>query len=91
MFDETFFGKEFAKRAGEFSREHGGLGVRVEVVTHGGERLDVLEIIATDSGARLVTRDERLVFVPYAQIAHVDVSLLRDHRVEAFEFPARSS
>lgn len=91
MFDETFFGKDFAKRAREFSREHGGLGVRVEFVTRDGERLDVLEIKATDDGARVVTRDDRMVFLPYAQIAHVDVSLLRDHRIESFELPTSSA
>ena len=90
MFDESFFGKEFAKRAREFSRERGGLGVRVELVTDGGERLDVLEMKASNDGIRLVTRDERLVFLPYAHLAHVDVALLRDHRIEAFELSASS-
>ena len=87
MFDEGFFSKEFVKRAREFGREHGGLGVRVEVTTSTGERIDVLEIRPGGDGVRLVTRDERLVFLPYAQIAHVDVSLLRDHRIESFELP----
>jgi len=90
MFDETFFGKDFTKRAGKFSREHGGLGVRVEFVTRDGARLDVLTIEATNDGARLITRDDRMVFLPYGQIAHVDVSLLRDHRIAAFEFPTSS-
>ena len=88
MFDESFFGKEFVKRSREFSRDHGGLGVRLEVVTRDGERLDVLELKSGGDGIRLVTRDERLVFLPYDEIAHVDVSLLRDHRVESFELPA---
>lgn len=85
MFDESFFAKEFPKRAYEFSREHGGLGARLEFVTREGERLDVLELKADKEGVRLVTRDERLVFLPYSEIAHLDVSLLRDHRVESFE------
>lgn len=87
MFDEAFFRTELAARAVEFSRAHGGLGLRVELVTAGGERLDVLEVAAESDGIRLVTRDERLVLLPYAQIAHVDVSLLRDHRVASFELP----
>jgi hypothetical protein len=37
---------------------------------------------------RLVTRDGRLVLLPYGRIAHVDVSLLRDHRVASFELPS---
>jgi hypothetical protein len=91
VFDEVFFGSEFPERVQEFSREHGGLGVRVDVVTLSGERLDALEIVAVEAGARLVTREERLVFLPYAQIAHVDVSLLRDHRMAGFEFPPSSA
>ena len=88
MFDESFFAKEFPKRAREFSHERGGLGVRLEFVTREGERLDVLELKPADDGVRLVTRDERLVFLPYAEITHLDVSLLRDHRVESYELPA---
>jgi hypothetical protein len=88
VFSESFFAKEFPKRALEFSRERGGLGVRLEFVTREGERLDVLELKPGNDGVRLVTRDERLVFVPYGEITHLDVSLLRDHRVESFELPA---
>jgi hypothetical protein len=88
MFDEGFFSKEFVKRTREFSREHGSLGVRVEIATGAGDLLDVLEIKPGGDGVRLVTRDERLVFLPYGQIVHLDVSLLRDHRVESFELPA---
>lgn len=90
MFDKAFFEREFAENAREFSRERGGLGVRVEVVTRAGDRIDALEIDATDSGVRIVTRDERLVLLPYKEVAHVDVSLLRDHRVESFELSGPS-
>jgi hypothetical protein len=51
----------------------------------------VLEIGAADSGLRLVTRDDRLVFVPYANIAHLDVSLLRDHRITSFDLASMSA
>ena len=92
MFDEAFFGKEFAERAQEFNREHGGLGISVEVVTLAGERIDVLEVSSTKEGMmRLATRDERLVFLPYTQIAHVDVSAQRDHRIASFELPTDSA
>lgn len=87
MFDEAFFTAELPERALEFVRERGGLGMRVDVVTRGGERIDVLAIRPETVGARLVTRDDRLVFVPYEHIAHVDVSLLLDHRIESFELP----
>lgn len=85
MFDEKFFEKELAKRGLEYGQEHGGLGLRIELVTRDGERLDALKLEADAEGVRLETRDDRLVFVPYGQIAHVDVALLRDHRIEAFE------
>lgn len=86
MFDRAFFdGPDFADRVREFIASKGTLGIRLEVVTLSGERLDTLEIEPAKTGARLVTRDERLVFVPYAQMAHVDVSALRDHRTASFE------
>jgi hypothetical protein len=88
VFDQAFFGKELARRARELARERGGFGLRVEIVTKGGERLDVLRVEAEKERAILVTRDERLVFLPYGQIAHVDVAPLLDHRIEAFELPA---
>lgn len=91
VFDEAFFGSAFGERVREFSLEHGSLGLRVEVVTRGGERLDTLELTALETGTRLVTRDERLVFLPYAQIAHVDVSPLRDHRVAGFQLLTKSA
>lgn len=91
VFDEAFFAKELAERVEQFSGEHEGLGVRVEVVTVEGEHLDLLEIAAADRGLRLVTRDDRLVFVPYANIAHLDVSLLRDHRITSFDLASMSA
>ena len=91
VFDEAFFAKEFAERVHRFSGEHAGLGVRVEIVAVEGEHLDVLEIDATDTGLRLVTRDDRLVFLPYANIVHLDVSLLRDHRIASFDLASMSA
>jgi hypothetical protein len=85
VFDQAFFEGEFSEKALEFVREQEGLGIAVEIVTLSGEHLDVLEIVATDEGARLVTRGESLVFLPYAQIAHVGVSGLRDHRIASFQ------
>lgn len=88
MFDSAFFdGPDFSGRVHEFTVEEGTLGVRVEIVTADGDRLDTLEIETAESEVRLITRDDRLVFLPYAQIAHVDVSPLRDHRTTSFRFP----
>lgn len=90
MFDKDFFGRAFAERVQEFSRDHGEAHLRVEVVTLSGERHDTLQIKAIETGTRLYTHDDRLVFLPYSQIAFIDVSILRDHRVEAFR-PSTSS
>ena len=92
MLDKAFFdGTEFSGRVRDFTVEEGTLGVRVEVVTLNGERLDTLAIETAETEARLITRDDRLVFLPYAQIAHVDVSPLRDHRTTSFRFPNDST
>ena len=75
MFDQAFFDGEFAETALEFVREHEGLAIAVEFVTSSGQRLDVLEVLTSDEGVRLVTREEWLeAFLPYAQIVHVNVS-----------------
>jgi hypothetical protein len=82
VFDEAFFATGLPEKARQFSREHGeDMGISVEVVTLAGDRLDILEVTAAEDGVMLVTRDTRLVFLPYPNITHVDVSLLRDHRI----------
>jgi hypothetical protein len=85
-----FFGKFFTERVEEFSREHEENHVRVEVVTLGGQRFDILRIKATDVVTRLYTRDDRMVFLPYHNIAYVDVSILKDQRIVGFQ-PSTSS
>ena len=90
MFDEEFFVGEFADRARAFLGEHGGLGV--EFVTVTGERLDVLTVESTEGdGMTLVTRSERLVFLPYAQLAYVEMAGQRDHRIASFQLPDTAS
>ena len=84
MFDTAFFGSAFAERVQEFSRDHDHASVRLEVVSLTGERLDALEVSAVESGARLTTRDDRLVFLPYTHIAYIEVSILQDHRIPGF-------
>ena len=86
MFDRAFFGNSFLKRIEEFSRDHDGAHVRLEVVTTTGERLDTVEFKALETGTRLSTRDDRLVFLPYSLIAYIDVSTLQDRRIPGFEF-----
>jgi len=90
VFDEKFFAGEFADRASEFLDEHGGLGV--EFVTVTGERLDILAVESTEGdGMTLVTRSERLVFLPYAQLAYIEMAGQRDHRIASFRLSDSAS
>jgi len=86
----AFFSGPFAERVRAFSHNYNDANVRLEVVTLTGERLDTLQLSAVESGTRLSTRDERLVFVPYAHIAHLDVAILKDHRIAGFELSVGS-
>ena len=86
----NFFGREFAERVQRFRQEHGDAGIRVEVVTLSGERLDILHIRAVETGTRLSTRDDRLVFLPYQHISQIDISILQDHRISGFELATDS-
>jgi hypothetical protein len=98
VFDADFFNEgTFLEAVQEFSRDHGDpdyrgdAALRVEIVTRTGDRLDTLQVMAAETGARLSTRDERLVFVPYKQIAHIEVSVLQDHRIPGFRNPTSSA
>jgi hypothetical protein len=90
VFDMGFFGGAFAERVREFSHAHNDANVRLEVVTLTGERLDALQLSAVETGARLSTRDDRLVFLPYTHIAYLDVAILKDHRIEGFQLSVGS-
>ncbi len=91
MFDaDFFFSADFVETVRAFSREHEDMNVRLEVVTLNGERLDTLRLTAVENGARLATRDDRLIFLPYPHIAYIDVSLLQDHRIAGFQLSPRS-
>lgn len=97
LFDADFFSSRgFRETVQEFSREHGDPGyhgdatLRVEIVTLTGDRLDTVQLTAAEAGARLSTRDDRLVFIPYQQIAHIDVSVLQDHRIPGFQLSTSS-
>jgi hypothetical protein len=59
-------------------------------VTLTGERLDALQLSAVETGARLSTRDDRLVFLPSSHIAYLDVAILKDHRIEGFQLSVGS-
>jgi hypothetical protein len=90
VFDQTFFEGAFAARARGVLDLHGGIAV--EFVTVGGEHLDVLSVESLEGdGMTLVTRSERLVFLPYAQIALVEMKGERDHRIASFKLPESST
>jgi hypothetical protein len=90
VFDVAFFGRAFAERIQEFSRDHDDASVRLEIVTLTGERLDALEIRVLETGTRVYTRDDRLVFLPYQHIGYIDVSILQDHRIPGFRISTGS-
>lgn len=85
MFDSAYFRGTFAERVREFSHENEDARVRVQIVTLDGEQHDALHLRAGDTGGTVLTRDERLVFVPYSNIAYVEVAVLNDLRVPGFE------
>jgi hypothetical protein len=86
VFDaDFFFGRGFLERVQEFHLEHEDGSLRVEIVTITGERIDALQLKAVESGARLYTREDRLVFLPYDRIAHIEVSILQDFRIPGFQ------
>jgi len=87
MFTVDFFAGEFAERVREFSEERDA-NVRVSVVTLTGERIDALRVQTLQTGARISTRDDRLVFLPFESIGYVEVAALEDHRVAAFQLYA---
>jgi hypothetical protein len=86
----AFFSGPFPERVRAFTREHDDAHVRLELVTLGGERLDALQLSAVETGTTLSTRDQRLVFLPYEQIAYVEVAILQDHRVPGFQLSVGS-
>jgi hypothetical protein len=91
MFDAHFFSsRDFAETVRQYSRDNEDMNVRLEVVTVNGDRLDTLHLRAAEAGARLFTRDGRLIFMPYPNIAYVDVAVLQDHRIPGFRLSAGS-
>jgi hypothetical protein len=85
VFDIAYFSGLFAERVREFSHDNGDARVRVQIVTVNGEQHDALHLRAGDTGGTVLTRDARLIFVPYAHIAYVEVEILNDRRIPGFE------
>jgi hypothetical protein len=85
VFDIAYFQGLFADRVREFSHDHGDAAVRVQIVTANGAQHDSLQLRAGETGGTVVTRNERLLFVPYSNIAYIEVAILNDHRMQGFE------
>ncbi len=85
MFDIAYFRGLFAERVRQFSHDNADARVRVMVVTPDGEQHDALQLRAGEMGGTILTRDARLVFVPYSGIAYVEVATLNDRRIPEFE------
>jgi hypothetical protein len=85
VFDIAYFRGAFADRVREFSHENGDARVRVQIVTANGEQHDALNLRAGETGGTVLTRDARLIFVPYARISYVEVTILNDRRIPGFE------
>lgn len=85
MFDVAYFRGLFAERVREFSHDNENARVRVEIVTADGDRHDALQLRAGADGASILTRNARLVFIPYVRIDYVEVSILNDRRIADFQ------
>lgn len=85
MFDAAYFQGIFAERVRAFSHDNDDARVRVEIVMPNGDRHDALQMRASTNGGTIVTRDARLVFVPYERMAYVEVTILNDRRIPEFQ------
>jgi len=91
MFDaDYFFSRGFVETVQDLSRAHDQASLRLEAVTLAGERIDTLQLRAAETVVRLSTRDDRLVLVPYSNVASIDLSVMRDHRVAGFQLATSS-
>ena len=90
MFDRDFFRREFPQTVQAFSDERESVPVRVVVSTVGGRDFDIQRMTSNDTGATLYTREDRMIFLPYGMIEHIQVSVAEDRRVQGFELRAES-
>jgi hypothetical protein len=90
MLDREFFMREFSLRVQRFSADHDSLPVKVVVATRAGRDFDIERMTTSNAGVALYTREEKLVFLPYGAIEHIEVSVAQDRRVPGFEIPSES-
>ena len=90
MFDRDFFRREFPQRVHRFSEERESVPVRVVISTLGGRDFDVHRMTSSDTGTTLYTREDKMIFLPFGVIEHVEVTVAPDRRVPGFEIPSDS-
>ncbi len=91
MLDREFFMREFALRVQRFSEERESLPVRVVLSTASGRDFDVQRMTTSNAGISLYTREDKLVFMPYNVIEHIEIAVAQDRRVHGFEIPSESN
>lgn len=82
--------REFAQRVQRFSEERESLPVRVVISTVSGRDIDIQRMTTSNAGVALFTREDKLVFMPYDAIEHIEVSIAQDRRIEGFAIPTES-
>ncbi len=88
MLDRDFFQREFPRKVRAFSDERESVPVRVVISTVAGRDFDIQRMTSDDSGITLYTREDRMIFLPYGVIEHIQVSVAEDRRVQGFEIRA---
>ena len=87
VFDRDFFRREFPQKLQRFSEERESVPVRVVFSTVGGRDFDIHRMTFSDTGTTLFTREEKMIFLPYGAIEHIDVTVTQGRRVPGSRFP----
>ena len=90
MFDRDFFRREFPQKLQRLSDERESSPLRVVISTVGGRDFDIQRMTSSDTGTTLYTREDKIIFLPYGAIEHIEISVAQDRRVAAFEIPTDS-
>ena len=85
VLDRDFFRREFPQKVQGFSDERESVPVRVVISTVGGRDFDIQRMTSNDTVATLYTREDKMIFLPYSVIEHIQVSVAEDRRVPGFE------
>ena len=91
MFDREFFSSpDWQEKVREFSADHDDSPLRVVICTRNGSRYDAERFRLADLGldvfprAAEMTGERMMVFLPFRQIAQIEVSSIKDRREIGF-------